>query len=805
MPMLPAVTRSPVRLLLVSALTLWATTGCSGGSDTPVTPPVTPPAVVVTRVEITPGAGTIDVGASLTLQAQPFSAAGAALTGRTVSWRSEAPQIATVTDQGVVTGIAAGTAPVVATVSGVSVTTSISVRDVNRIDADSVRLTDVGQLADLRISRNGQPSTVATVTLIDEQRWLSELPVLEAAALGQGRVVSTGPGRARVRVQAGTLIDTVTIGVTLARARIFSSSAPVGRTHLGSADTITLRGYALTSLAVAALQANGFTPTTTARDSATWRFVFPPAADACTGNPPAITLTLTSSDGVLPSGLTRAFANELSLAVGDARRLTSAQAECLRFAPSSQARYLLSYADSRLHEKAKTQPEYPWPDSVVVRVTPAGRSAATPLRALARNALLFDGPESALRSAAASAVAPAAASMVPAGCPYLNASAPFCRATPYVLGEVFTHYPFDRPSGPARVIAIRGNLVLAVFRADSSLLAPNAVARADSALRLFATTGIPWLQSVYSLSAPTSSSDESGQLLLMLDASTQSSAGWFADGGQGHGRWGRLTLGMPDGSGFRVDGYSYSLNYSIIAHEVTHTYQYRWRWQYAAPWQTYLGTSWGVEGGATFAQLQTLRETLGVSFSANTNFDVLPLTDPASSLSVGARARGDVTAGYTPAASMLRDFMQRLAQSGMTTRDAAREVAQGAMEGWHGINEEGLARGLGLTARMRARLGAAWNPTDAMLQWTMTEAADDMTSNPLYQNVSNRKSSTTTADASLPPHALVQPTVAAAVLRAAGNSGVFEISDPLGTAFRADAVVGTMATTAVQWLVLRIR
>ncbi len=799
MQMLPTATRSPVRLLLVHALSLLAAAGCSGGGDTPVTPPVTPPAVVVSRVEVTPGTGTVDVGASLALQAQPFSAAGAALTGRTVSWRSEAPQVATVTDQGVVTGIAAGTASVVATVSGVSATSSISVRDVVRIEADSVRLTDVGQSADLRIIRNGQPSTVATTTLIDEQRWLSELPVLDVAALGQGRVVSAAPGRARVRVQAGAVIDTVTIGVTLARARVFSSSAPVGRTHLGLTDTVTLRGYALTSLGVVALQANGFTPTTTARDSATWRFVFPAAADACTGNPLPITLTLTGSDGALPTGLTRAFANELSLAVGDARRLTTAQAECLRFAPSSQARYLLAYADSRLQEKAKTQPEYPWPDSVVVRVTPAGRPAATPFRAFGRSAVLFDGPEAALRTAS-----PAAA-LVPAGCPYLNASAPFCRATPYVLGEVFTHYPFNRPSGPARVIAFRGNLVLAVFRADSSLLSTNAVARADSALRLFATTGVPWLQGVYGLSAPTSSSDESGQLLLMLDASTQSSAAWFADGGQGHGRWGRLTLGMPEGSGFRIEGYSYALNYSIMAHEVTHTYQYRWRWQYAAPWQTYLGTSWGVEGGATFAQLQTLRETLGVSFTANTNFDALPLTDPANSLSVGARARGDFTAGYTPASSMLRDLMQRLVQNGMSTRDAAREVAQGAMEGWYGINEEGLARGLGLTARMRARLGAGWNPVDAMLQWTMTEAADDMTSNPLYQNLSNRKSSTSTADASLPPHALVQPTVAAAVLRTAGNSGVFEISDPLGTAFRADAVVGNTATPAVQWLVLRIR
>jgi len=307
------------------------------------------------------------------------------------------------------------------------------------------------------------------------------------------------------------------------------------------------------------------------------------------------------------------------------------------------------------------------------------------------------------------------------------------------------------------------------------------------------------------LAAPTSSSDASGQLLIMLDASPSSSAAWHPDAIAGHGRWGRLTLGLPDGSGFRTTGTSYAHNYSIIAHEVAHTYQFRWRWQYAGPWKSYLGTAWGIEGGATFAQLETLRETLGVSFTANANFDVLPLSDPASPLSVGARALGDFTSGYSPGASFLRDLMQRLVQGGMTTANASREVAQGAMEGWYGVNEEGLSRGLGLTARMRARLGASWNPTDAMLLWTMTEAADDMTANALYQNVSNRKSSTTTLSASLPPHALVQPTVAAAVKRTAGNSGVFEMSDPLGTAFRADAVVGGVGSPVVDWLLLRIR
>lgn len=784
---------------LLPLLAMLAIPACGGGSggDTPVTPP----AVVVARVDVTPPSGTVDAGASLSLQAQPFDAAGAAVAGRTITWRSDAPQVATVSDQGVVTGISGGSAPVVATVSGVNATANITVRDVVRIGADSVHLTDLGLSADLRITRNGQPATATTVTSLDEQRWLSELPVLDAAAMAQGRVVSAGPGRARVRVQVGGLVDTVTIGVALVRPRILSVALPVGRTHLASTDTITLRGYALASLGVAALQASGFTPVTTKRDSATWRFVLPTAAGLCTGNLAPITLSLAGSDGALPSGLTRAFANELSLAVGEARRLTNAQADCIRLGPSTQARYLLAYADSRLNEQAKTMPEYPWPDSVVVRVTPSGLTPATPPTWSGRSALLNNSFLPAVSPLFKTDVA----AMLPSGCPYLNEWAPFCRATPYVLGDVFTHYPNGRPSGPARVIAIRGNLVLAIFRADSSMLAPNAVARADSALRLFAATGIPWLQHVFGIAAPTSSSDESGQLLIVLDASPQSHASWYADGGQGHGRWGRVTLALPEGSGFRTTETSYALNYSIIAHEVAHTYQFRWRWQYAFPWKTYLGTLWGIEGGATFVQLQTLRETLGISFTANKNFDDLPFTDPAAPLSNGTHAIGDLTGGYAPTANFLRDLMQRLVQSGMSTQDAAREVAQGAMEGWYGINEEGLARGLGLSARMRARLGPTWNPTDAMLLWTMTEAADDMTSNPLYQNVSTRKSSTATSDASRPPHALVQPTVAAAAKRASGNSGVFEISDPLGTAFRADAVVGGVGTAGVAWLLLRIR
>ena len=110
---------------------------------------------------------------------------------------------------------------------------------------------------------------------------------------------------------------------------------------------------------------------------------------------------------------------------------------------ATDARYLLAYADSRVNEKARTMPEYPWPDSVVVRVTPAGRVPVTPSSVSGRSALLYDSAMPALPATAKTEVA----AMLPTGCPYLNSWAPYCRATPYVLGDVFTHYPAGRPNG----------------------------------------------------------------------------------------------------------------------------------------------------------------------------------------------------------------------------------------------------------------------------------------------------------------------------------------------------------------------
>lgn len=73
----------------------------------------------VSQVIVTPSAFSLAVGATQTLTATPQNASGTALTGRTVSWTSDNPGVASVnTSTGVVTGLALGTTVIRATVEG---------------------------------------------------------------------------------------------------------------------------------------------------------------------------------------------------------------------------------------------------------------------------------------------------------------------------------------------------------------------------------------------------------------------------------------------------------------------------------------------------------------------------------------------------------------------------------------------------------------------------------------------------------------------------------------------------------------
>ncbi len=80
----------------------------------------------VASVEVTPAAANVGVGGTVQLTAVAKDAAGSILSGRPMSWSSSSVQIATVA-AGLVTGVAAGTAYIVASTEGKSDTATITV------------------------------------------------------------------------------------------------------------------------------------------------------------------------------------------------------------------------------------------------------------------------------------------------------------------------------------------------------------------------------------------------------------------------------------------------------------------------------------------------------------------------------------------------------------------------------------------------------------------------------------------------------------------------------------------------------
>src|SRR5690606_35007868 len=105
-----------------------------GGGGTPVTPPP-PPAppppplpAAVASVAVTPTTATVTVAGTQALTVTVRDAAGAALSGRAVTWTSGAASVATVSAGGVVTGVSAGgPVTITATSEGKSGTAQLTV------------------------------------------------------------------------------------------------------------------------------------------------------------------------------------------------------------------------------------------------------------------------------------------------------------------------------------------------------------------------------------------------------------------------------------------------------------------------------------------------------------------------------------------------------------------------------------------------------------------------------------------------------------------------------------------------------
>ena len=104
--------------LPVSCVALAAVVIACGGSTETTTPPVVKNTPVVTMVSIAFGEGELEIGSTLPATLDVRDQGGLALIGRTATWTSSAPAIASVDAAGTVTGVAVGTATITAKVEG---------------------------------------------------------------------------------------------------------------------------------------------------------------------------------------------------------------------------------------------------------------------------------------------------------------------------------------------------------------------------------------------------------------------------------------------------------------------------------------------------------------------------------------------------------------------------------------------------------------------------------------------------------------------------------------------------------------
>lgn len=189
------------------------------------------PTAPVVSVEVTPASASVLVGGTVQLTATALNAEGEALPGRTATWSTDAPSVATVSTTGLVRGEGPGQATITATIEGKTGTSSLTVTTstvpVASVDvtpaSTSVSVGGTAQLTATARDAGGQPLTGRTFT------WSSSAPAV-ASVSATGLVTGQAEGPATITAtsegQSGASSVTVTAGGQLAQIGSWSSVLP---------------------------------------------------------------------------------------------------------------------------------------------------------------------------------------------------------------------------------------------------------------------------------------------------------------------------------------------------------------------------------------------------------------------------------------------------------------------------------------------------------------------------------------------------------------------------------------------------
>src|SRR6266550_1955814 len=178
-------------------------TATSEGKSSTATITVT--TVPVASVAVSPTTASIGVGQTVQLAAMPKDSAGAALTGRTVTWTSSNTSVATVSSSGLVSGAAQGSATITATSEGKTSTAAITVTTVPVASvavSPATASLQVGQTAQLTATLKdsaggtltGRPVTWASSNA--SVATVSSSGLVKGIAAGTATITATSEGKA---------------------------------------------------------------------------------------------------------------------------------------------------------------------------------------------------------------------------------------------------------------------------------------------------------------------------------------------------------------------------------------------------------------------------------------------------------------------------------------------------------------------------------------------------------------------------------------------------------------------------------
>jgi hypothetical protein len=230
------------RLAAVPLLAALLALAACGGGDGTTEPP--PPDTQVARVEVTAAAASVPENQTVQLTARALSASGAVLAGKTFTWQSSNPAIATVDANGVVKGLAEGSATISTAESATGTTGTVALGVV------PAPVVAVSVSAPLPRVKSGKQLQLA-VTLTDatgrvltgrEVTWSVSAPAV--ASIGaNGLLLARTPGTVTITAASGGKSGSVAVEVfQLAPARIAISPE---LTSMAVGETVQLRAAAV--------------------------------------------------------------------------------------------------------------------------------------------------------------------------------------------------------------------------------------------------------------------------------------------------------------------------------------------------------------------------------------------------------------------------------------------------------------------------------------------------------------------------------------------------------------------------------